>query len=238
MKNKEEIICIRKDELKTGYYLNDSIYYKYMDFCEKCENDTSCDKCIDNYEYLNNSCLRIIQNCESYSSIRECKKCSGNFAFDAENKVECIKKEEFNEFYYTKDNGSSYYLCSGEGENHIPNCSKCFYNLSNEIKLECHECQNNFYILDNETNKCFLKEKINEKEYYYINQTHMKKCSNNIIHCNECENAEKCIKCEKDFYFINNETKKCYNINEILPIPENTFNLSIYYKKFTFRLEK
>ena len=59
----------------------------------------------------------------------------------------------------------------------------------------------------------------------------MKKCSNSIIHCNECENAEKCIKCEKDFYFINNETKKCYNINEILSINEyylDENNLSYY----------
>jgi len=56
----------------------------------------------------------------------------------------------------------------------------------------------------------FSKEIKNEKEYFYINQTHMKKCSNNIIHYNECENAEECIKCENNFYFINNE-KKYYN---------------------------
>ena len=174
MKNEEEIICIQKDELKTGYYINSYIYYKCLDFCEKCENDTSCDKCKDNYVYENNSCIKKIQNCLSYNSNWDCQKCSENFSLDGEKRDECIKKEEFNELYYTKDNGNSYYLCSGEGENHIPNCSKCFYNLSNEIKLECHECQNNFYILDNETNKCFLKEKINEKEYYYINQTHMK----------------------------------------------------------------
>ena len=101
MKNEKEIICIQKDELKTGYYLNDSVYYKCMDFCEKCENDTSCDKCIDNYDYLNNSCLRIIQNYESYNSNRECQKCNENYALDGEKRDECIKKEEFNEFYYT-----------------------------------------------------------------------------------------------------------------------------------------
>ena len=59
----------------------------------------------------------------------------------------------------------------------------------------------------------------------------MRKCSNSIIHCNECENAEKCIKCESDFYFINNETIKCYNFNEILPINEyylDENNLSYY----------
>jgi len=231
MKNEEKIICMQKDELKTGYYMNGSIFYKCMNFCEKCVNDSYCDKCLDNYDYINNSCVRIIQNCQSYNSNGECQKCSENFAFKEERKDECINKEEFNEFYYTIDNGNSYYLCSGEGKNHIQNCSKCSYNSNNEIKLECNECQNDFFILDNETNKCISKEIINEKEYYYINQTHMKKCSNNIIHCNECESGEKCSKCEKDFYFINNETNKCYNINEILPINEyylDENNMSYY----------
>ena len=34
------------------------------------------------YDYLNNSCLRIIQNCESYNSNRECQKCNKNYALD------------------------------------------------------------------------------------------------------------------------------------------------------------
>jgi len=55
--NEEKRLCIKKNELKAGYYINDSIYYQCMDFCEKCENDISCDKCIDNYDYLNNSCV-------------------------------------------------------------------------------------------------------------------------------------------------------------------------------------
>ena len=66
MENEERIICIQKDELKTGYYINDSIYYKCMDFCEKCKNDISCDKCRDYYVYFDNSCIRKIQNCKSY----------------------------------------------------------------------------------------------------------------------------------------------------------------------------
>ena len=48
MKNEEKIICIQKDEIKTGYYMKGSIYYKCMNFCEKCVNDSYCDKCINN----------------------------------------------------------------------------------------------------------------------------------------------------------------------------------------------
>ena len=231
MKNEEKRICIQKDELETRYYINGSIYYKCMDFCEKCENDTTCDKCLNNYDYIDNSCILKIQNCEEYNNKRKCIKCSENFALDAEKGEECISKEEFNDFYYTKDNGNSYYLCKGEGKNHIQNCTKCSYNPNYNIKLECNECQNGFVILDNETNRCYSKEKINEKEYYYINETHIKKCSKNIIHCNECESAEKCTKCENNFYLLNNEAKKCYNINEISPINEyylDENNISYY----------
>ena len=219
-KNEEKTICIQKDELKTGYYIKDSIYYKCMDSCENCINDTSCNKCLTNYTYVYNSCIPKIQNCEEYSINKKCQKCSENFSLNAEKGDECIRKEDLNDSYYTKDNGNSYYFCNGEGENHIPNCSICSYNSKNDIKLECNECQIGFVILDNETIRCYAKEKINEKEYYYINQTHMKKCSNNINHCDECESADNCTKCEKDFYLLNNEGKRCYNIDEITPINE------------------
>ena len=230
-KNEEKIECIQKDKLKTGYYFSDSVYYKCILFCEKCTDDTSCENCLANYTFFDNSCIPKIHNCEEYNNNKTCKKCSENYALDAENNDKCINKEEINDLYYTKDNGNSYYLCDGEGENHISNCKKCSYNSNNNIKLECNECQNGFVILDNESNKCYSKEKMNEKEYYYINQTHMKKCSNNIIHCNECESAEKCTKCEKDFYLLNNEGKKCYNIDEITPINEyylDENNISYY----------
>ena len=230
-KNEEKMECIQKDKLKTGYYFSDSIYYKCIEFCEKCTDDTSCENCLANYTYFNNFCMPNIQNCEEYNNNKKCKKCSENYALDADNNDKCISKEEINDLYYTKDNGNSYYLCNGEGENHIQNCSKCSYNSNNNIKLECNECQNGFVILDNESNKCYSKEKMNEKEYYYINQTHIKKCSNNIIHCNECESDEKCTKCEKGFYLLNNEGKKCYNIDEITPINEyylDENNISYY----------
>ena len=219
-RNEEKIICIQKDELDVGYYINDSIYYKCIDFCEKCDNDTSCNECQKNFTYVNNSCFLRIQNCEEYYNNIKCQKCTENLTLNAEKGDECFSKEEFNEFYYTKDNGNSYYLCDGEGENHIQNCNKCSYNSNNTIKLECNECQDGFVILDNETNICYSEKIINKKEYYYINQTHMKKCSNNIIHCDGCESAENCTKFEKDFYLLNNEVKKCYNINEITPISE------------------
>ena len=52
----------------------------------------------------------------------------------------------------------------------------------------------------------------------------MRTCSKQINNCSDCENAEKCIKCENNYYMINNITNKCININEITPIDEYYLN--------------
>ena len=141
------------------------------------------------------------------------------------------KKGKFFNKYYTKDGGISYYSCDGEGEQHIQNCIKCNYNENNFIKLECTECKNEFTILDDELNKCYSKKDLNNKKYFNLNNTHMKTCSKIIDNCSECENETKCIKCEKNYYLINNETKICVDINQIIPIDEFYLdnNNSTYY---------
>ena len=73
-KNEEKMECIQKDKLKTGYYFSDSIYYKCIEFCEKCIDDTSCENCLANYTYFNNFCMPNIQNCEEYNNNKKCIK--------------------------------------------------------------------------------------------------------------------------------------------------------------------
>ena len=81
----------------------------------------------------------------------------------------------------------------------------------------------------NEEERCLFKERFN-KTYYYINETHIDKCSNNIENCEECENNKTCSKCKADFYIINNNTENCINISNI-PFDEYYLNNdnTIYY---------
>ena len=221
--NKENngLICVPENEISRGYYKNnESIYYKCdIDHCEKCLNETFCEKCIDNFTFANNICIREISNCENYYLNGTCEKCKENYAFEGEQRDICLNKKNFLNNYYTKNGGKSYYSCKKEGIDHIENCINCFFN-ENKLKLECVECENGFFILDKEFDKCYLENELNSNKYFKINSTHMKTCSKHIENCNECENGEKCIKCEKNYYLINNDTKNCVNIIEIIQIDQ------------------
>ena len=217
-KNETKITCLLKKELETGYYLNNSIYYKCIDYCNKCSNETNCEKCENNYKYLNEKCIKEISNCKEYNYNGTCKKCNENFVFKENDRNNCINLTE-SEGYYTKDGGISYYNCDGEGEDHIKNCKNCNYNNLISI-LECIECKSGYVILEKESNKCYSKDTINNNYYgyFYINSTHMKACSEAIKNCSQCENDKKCTKCNSGYYFKNNEISKCYNKNDIKPI--------------------
>ena len=218
--NEEKIICLPDIEIEKGYYLyNNSLYYKCIENCEICSNGTSCDICKNNFNLSNHPCIESIPNCKEYDNNQMCKKCIENFAFKEEERNKCINKTEFDN-YYSKDEGISYFECDGEGEEHIKNCKKCHFN-NNTLSLECSECKNSFIILEKERNQCYSKEIMNDNHlYYYLNDTHIKLCSDAINNCLECETDSKCIKCNNDYYLKNNDTTKCYNINEINPIDE------------------
>ena len=87
----------------------------------------------------------------------------------------------------------SYYPC----ENEITNCSKCYYDID-QNKTKCFLCNNNNSFLFIGKDICLSKDKINQS-YFYINETHINKCSNSINNCEECENNNTCSRCTNDF---------------------------------------
>ena len=145
-----------------------------------------------------------------------------NYAFKEDNRSICLNINNFTN-YYSKDDGISYYPC---GKN-ISNCTNCYYD-KNDTQIKCYLCQTN-YALSLDENICLSKENLS-KIYYYINVTHINKCSNIIDNCNECENNNTCSKCINDFYMINDNTGNCINISEI-PLDEYYLNENetIYY---------
>ena len=126
-RDRKDIICKLESELIIGFYQDsDSIYYQCMENCLNCKNGETCDKCHDDYIYLDQSCKIKINNCSEYNLDGTCKKCDINFAFKEDERNKCTNINEFDE-YYTKDGGISYFPCDGDGENHIKNCRKCIY---------------------------------------------------------------------------------------------------------------
>ena len=116
--------------------------------------------------------------------------------------------------YFTKDNGISYFLCSNE----ISNCKLCEF----KENAKCKTCEDD-YILSLNENICLTKEEVdNNKNYLYIDDTTVQKCSEFIENCNECSNKNSCDKCINDFYFINNDKANCVNKDKI-------GNINAYY---------
>ena len=50
--------------LNAGYYYQEnSIYYKCMDNCLQCDNDSECKTCDTGYVLVNKKCFQEITNC-------------------------------------------------------------------------------------------------------------------------------------------------------------------------------
>ena len=214
----EEIICLEKSLVNIGVYKSkENIYYSCLKNCDICSNGHSCEVCSNGYIYINNKCIKQIENCKEYDENGICNKCDNNFGFKKEDRNECINIESLNK-YYTKDN-ISYYPCNEK----IKDCQNCYYDENNK-SINCYFCNKNF-ILVNCDNKCYSKDDINKnKKYFYVNETHAKKCSNEIENCDECESSERCLKCSNNYFMINNNEKKCWKKNEIESIDEYYLN--------------
>ena len=203
-KENEEIKCLSLDILNKGYYQYNNIYYTCIENCDICSNNITCDNCSLGFSFFNGKCINSIENCQIYLNENICNKCKENYAFKEDNRTICLNKNNFDN-YYTKDEGISYYPC----ENEITNCSKCYYDI-NQNKTKCFLCNNNNSFLIIGKDICLSRDKINQT-YFYINETHINKCSNSINNCEECENNNTCSRCTNDFYMINGDNYNCIN---------------------------
>ena len=231
-------LCIKKIEHCINYKENGKCNqclpgYEVIDYGRKCKinvdncitvnNEGICLKCEDNYRISNSVCYKIIENCELYEIDERCKKCKEGYGFEENNRFSCKNIDEFEE-YYSVD-GISYLKCDGNGEGRIQNCKKCQY----DEELICNECKTNYILKEEENNKCYSKEII-KKEYYYIDELHIRLCSKVINNCKECEKEGsdeiKCTKCDidKDYYLLNEDHYNCRKKSEITPIDEYYLN--------------
>ena len=205
-----------------------------IEHCENCINKEKCIKCEDNYYNLNYRCYKEseiekekdkyytedngityfpcdthIINCDKCSNKTNCIKCKDNNYFIGEDRTKCYKDEENEinkEEYYTEDNGISYYKC----DEVIKNCNKCLN------KSYCIKCDNEYYIIGEEKDKCYNKNDIDDKKYFiYKDNVSLMLCNSTLENCDECQDKSNCIKCKDNYIFINNDRTKCINESEI-----------------------
>ena len=209
-----------------------------INYCSKCENEFHCKECYNNYYLIKNnyttkcydkkeiekdtdkyfkddnssiyySCDLLIENCDKCINKTFCTKCKENYFFIGENREKCYKEKENEsgnqinkEEYYTEDNGTSYYKCDEK----IENCNKCLN------KSYCTKCNDEYYLIGDEKNKCHKINEIELKNYYLEdNDTILILCNKSIPNCEECQNKKKCIKCNENYFFIGENRNFCYN---------------------------
>ena len=204
-------ICDKDNyDISEGYYLYDNAYYPCLEYCTKCQNGLTCDKC-DNSHVLNNNktiCFNSIENCDIYDDNNfSCQKCVNNYIFLEKNRSYCYEESIINkENYYTLDGGISYYPC----DTNIKNCEKC-QNKDNS----CSKCKNGFYFLENNRTFCFSG--LNLTKYYTNdNGISYSLCNKTISNCALCNynyanSLLKCDLCEENYYFLKEGRDKCYN---------------------------
>ena len=230
IKDEETDKCYLYEEYSNNEYykldeFNIKSCNKAKDNCKECEkksdNKINCTKCEDMFRLLsNNTCIPIIENCEIYSeeNVEECRKCMSGFAFEEDNRDIC--KNILNDLYeyFSKDGKISYLKCDDIDKGGLENCKTCEYDNENN-KVICTQCKSGFILIDSDTDTCYPDSNyINNKEYYYEDEYHIKKCSFNLNNCLECEkldNKLKCIKCKSDYVVINDEKNHCEKLENI-----------------------
>ena len=192
----------------TSYNVLYNKCLKNIDNCDQYLEDGACSKCSSGYTYYSNNnsnkCIKAIDNCEEYSEDEACQKCSNNYAFKESARDACYPKTDLENYYYTRDQGISYYQCS-------EHCKKCRYEENPNLRTMCDLCDDGFYVyVRDET--CIAYDS-STKTMAIANETHIDDCNQFISDCQTCEDKNACIKCSTNTIISDKVT--CVNDAEL-----------------------
>ena len=187
-------------ECNSGYYLPNNQNEKK--FCKKCDivrctecfdnsnsNEVECKRCQKGYKLKNNKCILIVPDC----TIGEGSLCSSCRTED-ERLDECLTCNSG--YFITTDETNNKSICS---QCPIAFCVKCGIRNGNNI---CYDCENNYYLKNNECQAC----EIGEKEK-------CKTCGTIVGNCGSCNDGYilvkngSCLKIE-NYVLVTYETNK------------------------------
>ena len=168
------------------------------------EDTNSCyDKVIENY-YLDGNILR---RCH-----KNCLYCSTKAKNDTY--MNCIKC--YPNWYLTEDTNScyngpidNYYIDGDTLKRCYQKCFLCSNKRTNITHMNCLKCYDNWYLTE-DTKSCY---NVVIDNYYLYNETYLKKCHENCLHCTTNENNDNymnCTQCLENFY-MTEDTNSCYD---------------------------
>ena len=155
------------------------------------------------------SCLDC-NDVEPNESSHQCLKCKKDYYFIDKTSNCMTKKEMENSTYYFDNNTNLFKPC-------YDSCQKCNAIEPNETSQQCLKCKKDYYFID-KTSNCMTKKEMENSTYYFDNNTNLfKPCYDSCQKCNAIEpneTSQQCLKCKKDFYFIEN-TNNCSKIEDM-----------------------
>ena len=198
---------------------------KVTDNCEKCLNRNVCLSCKNGYNYSqeSSSCIEIISYCNKYDLNYEyCEECKEGFYLLDDDKFHCLNNSLDKDKYFTEDNGKTFKSCDKaiincENCNNGNNCILCkegykqsFDNSScddiitfckkyNNNYDYCIECNDGYYLLDNDRLNCHNESLEPDKYFTEDEGKTYKSCEKAINNCEKCNNGSKCILCKEGF---------------------------------------
>ena len=168
--------CRNDIDINIGYFLYNNIYYPCLDNCHTCRNQTLCEKCVTGYYFLKND------------------------------RTYCDTGKDVANYYYTTDEGISYFPC----DTNFPNCEQC-KNKENE----CYKCKYPYYFI--KTKETCVTGLDLERYFSEDNNILYLLCSDYINNCKTCNKRDNCIRCDNEYYFIKDNRTFChtgYNFKE------------------------
>ncbi|MGL4947829.1 MAG: hypothetical protein ACRC42_00370, partial [Mycoplasma sp.] len=225
-----------------GYYLvtSNNTYVPCWDTCTSCfnigsEEDHKCNRCISNYIFTEDrfKCIERTSNPDDYfwddsdgepifkkchknclvchqqgnDEYNKCDKCTSDRAF-LYGGIEgnCILISQMPEDSYWENN--EYKKCHED-------CEKCSQG-GTELSSNCDRCKNGLYAKEGEGN-CYHKEDKPDGFYYDEDNRVFKKCFENCQVCviGPTEQANNCVSCKKNSYFISTHPTNCVDINDM-----------------------
>ena len=231
--------CIKEEELiskKTSYKIDEFNYKscnKAINNCITCNSENYCLSCENTYGIINdifNECISLkgkenkyyldesngvyyncnknMPNCETCTNKNSCISCGAGYKKDPYNK--CVNESLLLDFFINEH--GNFLKCSDS----INNCKYC------SSKDFCNYCNYNFSILNDKRNECLSDNafKGNNNYYTFNNGINYYSCDfqpdiKGIGNCSECEidnEILKCVKCNDNFAFLDNNFQKCYDI--------------------------
>jgi hypothetical protein len=104
---------------------------------------------------------------------------------------------------------------------HINKCSNVINNcIECENENTCSKCENDFYMINDDTKNCIEASNIQIDEYYLQkNTTMLYSCNNSnyndIQNCKKCTEKKSCSLCKDNFTFINKDKSICVEIKTL-----------------------